>query len=165
MTSEQRKSPDYGIWMCSLHGKAVDARDSQFTVELLREWKAQAQRDSGQRVLYGNPAQGLTARTYSPSELSAGLRGAALADLDVFRRSDKWPSAAIELTLKVEGLNNPVSASALASALTALDDLILVAPPGTGKTTTLFQIADALLAAQSASPIIVPLGVLGRVKP
>jgi hypothetical protein len=39
MTPEQRKSPENGLWMCSLHGKAVDARDSQFTVELLREWK------------------------------------------------------------------------------------------------------------------------------
>jgi hypothetical protein len=56
------------------------------------------------------------------------LHAAAVADLDVFRRSENWPSAAIELTLKVEGLNDPVSASALASALTALDDLILVDP-------------------------------------
>ena len=158
MTPAQRKSPDNGIWMCSLHGKAVDAKDSQFTVQLLRDWKAQAQRDSMQRVLYGNPIQGLASRTYSPSEISAKLRAAATADLDVFRRSDKWSSDAIELTLKIEGLCDPISASALASVLATLDDLILIAPPGTGKTTTLFQIADAVLAAQSASPIVVPLG-------
>jgi hypothetical protein len=158
MAPDQRKSPDNGIWMCELHGRAVDTRDSEFTVELLREWKAKAQRDSRQRVLYGNPARGLTSRTYSPNELSARLRAAAITDLDIFRRSERWPSDAIELTLKVEGLKDPVSASALASALMALDDLILVAPPGTGKTTTLFQIADALLADQSASPIVIPLG-------
>ncbi len=39
-----------------------------------------------------------------------------------------------------------------------LDDLILVAAPGMGKTTTLFQIAEALLANDNASPIVVPLG-------
>lgn len=26
MTPDQRKSPDNGIWMCELHGRAVDAR-------------------------------------------------------------------------------------------------------------------------------------------
>ena len=51
-----------------------------------------------------------------------------------------------------------MSTSALATALTTLDDLILVAPPGMGKTTTLFQIAEAVLANGNASPIVVPLG-------
>lgn len=158
MTPAQRKSPDNGIWMCSLHGRAVDARDSIFTVKLLRKWKAQAQRESWQRVLYGNPAQDPVSQTYSPTELSARLRSASVADLDLFRRSAKWPSAAVELTLRVEGLGGSISPSALASALMTIDDLILVAPPGTGKTTTLFQIADAALASQSASPIVIPLG-------
>ena len=57
-----------------------------------------------------------------------------------------------------EWLAEPVSTSALATALTTLDDLILVAPPGMGKTTTLFQIAEGVLANGSASPIVVPLG-------
>ena len=48
-----------------------------------------------------------------------------------------------------------MSTSALATALTTLDDLILVAPPGMGKTTTLFQIAEAVLANGNASPIVI----------
>src|SRR5947207_1340061 len=43
MTREQRISPDNGIWMCRVHGTAVDAKDSEFTVEVLHQWKAHAQ--------------------------------------------------------------------------------------------------------------------------
>src|SRR5690349_5464766 len=31
-TSAQRRSADNGIWMCRVHGTAVDAKDSSFTV-------------------------------------------------------------------------------------------------------------------------------------
>ena len=157
-TPEQRRSPNNGIWMCRLHGTAIDAKDSKFTVELLHQWKAQAQKDSWQRVLYHDVPHGPAVQALTESQLSARLRAAAAADLDVFRRSNKWPSTAIALTLEVDGLSDPVSTSALATALTSLDDLILVAPPGMGKTTTLFQIAEALLANGNASPIVVPLG-------
>jgi len=154
----ERSSPDNGIWLCRLHGDAIDAKDSKYTVELLRAWKKQAQEDSWRRVLYGDVPHGPAVQTPTEDELRARLRTAAAADLDVFRRSDKWPSTTIALTLEVEGLSDPVSTSALATALTTLDDLILVAPPGMGKTTTLFQIAEAVLAKGNASPIIVPLG-------
>lgn len=157
MTSEQRKSPDNGILMCQLHGKAVDAKDSTFTIELLHEWKEKAQKDSWRRVLY-NDVEHPVAQTLSKDELSARLHAAAAADLKVFRRSDKWPSTSIALTLEVDGLNDPVSTSALATALATLDDLVLVAPPGMGKTTTLFQIAEAVLANGHSSPIVIPLG-------
>ncbi len=158
MTLEQRRSPDNGIWMCRTHGTAVDAKDSKFTVELLREWKAQAQKDSWLRVMDNGLPHGPVAQAPSEDELSARLCAAAAADLEVFRRSDKWPSTAIALTLEVDDLSDPVSTSVLATALTTLDDLILVAQPGMGKTTTLFQIAEAVLANGNASPIVVPLG-------
>ena len=157
-TPAQRKSPDNGIWMCRLHGTAVDAKDSMFTVKLLREWKAQSQKDSWRGTLYGEGPLTPTWRTPTEGELSTRVRAAAAADLAVFSRSEKWPSTAIALTLEVDGLRDPVSTSVLAIALTTLDDLIVVAPPGMGKTTTLFQIAEAMLAKGNASPIIMPLG-------
>ena len=157
-TPAQRRSPDNGIWMCRIHGTAIDARDSQFTIKLLHEWKAQAQKDSWRRVLYNDVSHGTAVQAPTEAELNTRLRAAAVADLDVFRRLDKWSPTAIALTLEVDGLSEPVSASALATALTTLDDLILVAPPGMGKTTTLFQIAEAVLANGNASPIVVPLG-------
>lgn len=128
MTSEQRRSPDNGIWVCQLHGKAVDAKDSTFTIDLLHEWKEKAQKDSCLRVLYNEDVHGLVVQELSKGELSARLHAAAVADLKVFQRSDKWPSTSIALTLEVDGLNDPVSTPALATALATLDDLVLVAP-------------------------------------
>lgn len=156
-TPEQRRSADNGIWLCRNHGTAVDAKDSKFTVELLREWKAKAEKDSWQRVMYGEGQTGPAVAASPVGELSLRFRAAAGADLEVFRRTAKWPSTAVALTLKVEGSSEPVSPSVLATALTTLDDLILVAPPGMGKTTAVFQIADAVLASGNASPIVVPL--------
>lgn len=148
---------DNGIWLCATCAHAIDSKDPKFTVALLHEWKRKTNEDSWRSVIHNIP--------YSPSmhaptvdELSARLRNAVAADLDVFRRLGKWLSTAIALTLEVDGLSDPVSASALATALTTLDDLILVAPPGMGKTTTLFQIAEAVMANGNASPIVVSLG-------
>lgn len=157
-TREQRRSDDNGIWMCKLHGTAVDAKDSKFTVELLREWKTQAQIDSWKRVLYGDVPRGPAVSSQNKDDLSKKFRTAAIEDLNVFRRSERWPSTTIPLTLEVDGLSDPVSTSSLATALLTLDDLILVAPPGMGKTTTLFQIAESLLIYGNALPIVVPLG-------
>ena len=67
-------------------------------------------------------------------------------------------SSYITRTVDIEGLNESVDTSKLAKGLTTLGDLILVAPPGMGKTTTLLQIADAVLQGNYGSPIVVPLG-------
>ncbi len=155
MTREERRSASNGIWLCKLHGSSVDSLDPEFTVELLRQWKAQAQKDSWRRNLYNDVPHGPC--TVSEEELIVRLRAASTADLEVFRRTDKWPSNAVELMLEVKGLDEPVSTSALATALTTLGDLILVAQPGMGKTTTLFQIAEKVLETGTASPILVTL--------
>lgn len=157
-SSDQRRSAKNGIWMCRVHGTAIDAKDPKFTVQLLHQWKEQAEKESWERVMYPQLSRGPPAQAATPGELSARLQAAAAADLDVLRRSDNWPSTSILLTLEVAGSSDAVTTSALATALTTLDDLILVAPPGTGKTTTVFQIAEAVLAHGKASPLVVPLG-------
>lgn len=43
MTSEQRKHPDNGIWMCRTHADEVDDDASKFTVDLLKQWKKEAE--------------------------------------------------------------------------------------------------------------------------
>ncbi|MCJ2184060.1 hypothetical protein MTR62_15350 [Novosphingobium sp. 1949] len=154
MTPEQRSSAENGIWMCRDHGKAIDSDEKAFTVGLLREWKRQVQEDSWRRVLRNEapPAP------QSNDDLHARLRDAATADLSVFRNTAKWPSTSVPLTLEVEGLSEPVTTNAIARAVVSLDDLVLVAPPGMGKTTTLFQIAEAMLTDGGGIPLIVPLG-------
>ena len=156
MSSEERSSPSNGIWMCRDHGKAIDSDDPEFTVERLHEWKSQAEQESWRRVLRNEePRSPVLA---GGTELAIRLRAAAKVDLEVFQRSGKWASTSVALTLEVEGLSEPATTSALARAVMSLDDLILVAPPGMGKTTTLFQIAEGVVANGSGIPLLVHLG-------
>lgn len=158
MTPEQRCSAENGIWLCENHARAVDSNEAQFTVELLHEWKRQAQRDSRQRVLRGAPAPRDTSREEREHELHARLRASAIEDLEGFRRSAAWPQNAVARRFRVEGDEEQISTSGAAAALLTLDDLIVVAEPGMGKTTMVFQIAEAALENGQTSPIVVPLG-------
>lgn len=156
MLPGERSSTKNGIWMCRDHGKAIDSTDPEFTVERLRKWKRQVEIVSWRRVLRNETLRKPTVAT--DMELAAQIRTAAEADLKVFRQTVKWPSTSVALTLKVNGFDDPVTTSGLAGAVTSLDDLILVAGPGMGKTTTLFQIAQGVLAAGNGMPFVVPLG-------
>ena len=156
MTPDERSSAKNGIWMCRDHGKAIDSDVKEFTVKLLRQWKRQAEEDSWRRVLRNEAPP--SPAPQDNDDLHVRLRNAAEADLAVFRNTAKWPSTSVPLTLEVDGLSEPVTTNAIARAVVSLDDLILVAPPGMGKTTTLFQIAEAMLADGSGTPLIVPLG-------
>lgn len=159
MTSDERAAADNGIWLCDVHGRAVDAKDSKFTVDELRGWKIQTNEDSWRSVMHNVP-YGPDMQAPTPDDLGRRLRAAASADLAVFRRTPKWPgtNVALTLTLKVKHVDEALSTRALANAVTTLDDLILVAAPGMGKTTTLFQVADGVLEIGNGTPLIVPLG-------
>ncbi len=159
MTSDERAAADNGIWLCDVHGRAVDAKDSKFTVDELRGWKKQTNEDSWRSVMHNVP-YGPDMQAPTPDDLGRCLRAAASADLALFRRTPKWPgtNVALTLTLKVKHVDEALSTLALANAVTTLDDLILVAAPGMGKTTTLFQVADGVLEIGNGTPLIVPLG-------
>jgi hypothetical protein len=51
----------------------------------------------------------------------------------------------------------PVLANVLGQTLGLSDDLVIVASPGTGKTSALFQLADASVRAASATPLVISL--------
>ena len=158
MTPEQRRSVDNGIWLCQLHAKTVDSDERKFTVELLHKWKGQAQRDSWLRVQYNDTRDGGIAPSVGEDELRARLRAAAVEDLANFRRSHTWPPNAIPRTLRVEDIHERISTLSLAQSITTLDDLIVIAEPGMGKTTTVFQLAEAALENGHAVLIVMPLG-------
>ena len=153
MSEAERRSAKNGIWMCKLHGTSVDSHDPKFTVELLRDWKKQAAEHSHRRVLYNDAVR---PAKVSEGELAQRLQGAAAADIEVFRRSRRWPSTDVALTVQMAELEEPVQTAALARALSELGDLALVAPPGMGKTSALLQVAEGLVAG-GETPIFVPL--------
>ena len=156
MSFEERSSAQNGIWMCRDHGKAIDSTDSEFSVERLRDWKRNAENDSWQRVLRYEDAPEPVDDTYA--KLLERIQSAATADLEVFKRTAKWPSTSVALTLLAEGFDEPITTNSLAKVVQSLDDLILIAPPGMGKTTTLFQIAEGILSNGNGTPLVVPLG-------
>lgn len=152
MSPEERRSVTNGIWMCRNHGTAIDSPDSMFTTELLRAWKKDAETESRQRVLDGD-ARPESARTHA----AADLRAAAVADVEVFRRTVRWPASSIELALTLDSANESTTTKSLAKAVVSLDDLVLVAPPGMGKTTVLLQVADGMISERAGLPMFVPL--------
>ena len=158
MSSEKRKSASNGIWLCETHARIVDSKDPMFTVELLHEWKEAAQNWSWRHVNSPEFADAGIALKPGEDELCAALRVAAVNDLEIFRRSDTWAANAIPRTFRVDGLDEGVSTLGVAAALATVDDLIIVAEPGMGKTTTMFQLAEAVLENGYGSPIVVPLG-------
>lgn len=152
MSPEERRSVTNGIWMCRSHGTAIDSPDPKFTTELLRAWKKDAETESRQRVLNG-AARPESARIHN----AADLRAAAAADIEVFRRTARWPASSIALALTIDGANESTTTKSLAKAVVSLDDLVLVAPPGMGKTTVLLQVAEGMLAERTGVPMFVPL--------
>ncbi|MFV0369505.1 MAG: NACHT domain-containing protein [Hyphomicrobiaceae bacterium] len=158
MTPDQRKADENGIWLCQDCAKAIDSDDPIFTEAFLHSWKQKHSEDMWRSVIDKLPFGPTMPPTVS--EISARFQSAAAADLAVFRRTPKWPgtNVALTLTLKVKQVEEALSTRALANAVIKLDDLILVAAPGTGKTTTLFQVADGLLEIGIGTPLIVPLG-------
>lgn len=157
LSSDERKAPENGIWLCKDHAKAVDSKDPYFTVKLLKEWKQQAN-EAAWRSINENAPFPPVPLPPSDEELRARLRQAAVADFAIFKRADNWPASSIPLTLKIGQLDEPLSTDAFAIAAMNLEDLILVAAPGMGKTTTVFQVAEGIINAEVGLPIIVPLG-------
>ena len=83
----------------------------------------------------------------------ARLLLAAKNDLDAFKRIPGWPRHPIELGLKMTRgeSSQAFHASALANAIVTFNEIVLIAAPGTGKTTTLLQVAEAILSSGTRS--------------
>ncbi|WP_426051452.1 hypothetical protein [Brevundimonas sp. SL161] len=156
MTREERRSEANGIWLCQDCGKVVDSNDSKFTVTELHDWKRRSDEDLWRSVVHNIPYE--AGMTPTANELRLRLRAAAVADLETFKQNPKWPRSEVPLTLMLERLDEPLTTRSLAEALTTFDDLVLIAPPGMGKTSTLFQVADQVVRTGTGVPLFVSLG-------
>ena len=179
LTSEQRRHHTNGIWMCQTHGKAVDSDAGHFTVEMLRKWKRDAEQRAFQAIV--TPAAqreqqvatatidaaiqvlierlGLPAQDDIESVVTRTI-AAARGDIAGFQRMAGWPCHPVALNLRMTDAGNERSfqVSGLAAALNTFNEISVIAPPGTGKTTTLLQVADAILQVGRSAPLFVPLG-------
>lgn len=163
-TPEERKSIQNGIWLCAADAKIIDDDPQTYTVELLQGWKATAKHAAF--LALSEPAgQGATpdaAPLGPPDEVTLFRRflTAAARDILGFQRGPRWPAHPVSLTLRAASHDAVVrfTAETLAVAASVHDRLVLIAPPGTGKSTTLIQLSAAINAAGAQAAVYVPLG-------
>ena len=179
LTKEQRRHKSNGIWLCRKDAKLVDSDDQHFTVEMLRKWKQTAEELSFRAILAPNATRNRRVEPAAPDaaesnliqklglpaqddleSVTVRLIRAAQADLNSFKCSPGWPRHAITLNLRmtIGDCVRAFHASALGDAIQTFNEIVVVAPPGTGKTTTLLQVAEAVLWQGNSVAAFVPLG-------
>lgn len=160
--------------MCETHAKQIDSDAKFFTVDLLRDWKQAAERAAFAALTSGKASAlpsvvmldlepelldrlGLS-KDEDIDALTARLRKAAAFDLDGFKNAHGWPPHAIALNLRSSASNAPTfDVSQCAAGIGASGELSIVAPPGTGKSTTLVQLTEAIMALDNKVAVFVPL--------
>jgi len=174
-TREARGSKENGIWLCQNCGRLIDADPAKFTVGVLTDWKRAAQERAFRELVaqsFPSPTEeaariGSLAASDDASaadaEFAARFRkahAAATDDLATYTRGPLWARTQVELTLKLfdEADAPPLSIGKLRPALEVAPEITLVAPPGTGKTTTVLQLARHVLSGNVIVPVYFRLG-------
>jgi hypothetical protein len=181
LAAEERRAPSNGIWLCELCAKLIDTDEARFTIDVLRNWKKDAEKRALLDIATAAPGtyrrpvvvvqlddedRAFLQSLALPAEdnveaVIERIRPAAERDIAAFRNTKEWPAHAIALNLTLrgsDGSGHAITIEGLANGLDAAEALNLVSPPGTGKTTTLVQLAGALLQAGHVLAVLVPLG-------
>ncbi len=178
LTPEQRRHQSNGIWVCQTHGKFIDSDDKHFTVEMLRKWKRDAEERSFRAILASHaicdrrplPVFSDTEDRELIERLGLGaqddlesvvlrLTDAAQRDFAAFKNMRGWPRHTIALNLRMADKDNVrvFNVSALAETIETFNEIVVIAPPGTGKTTTLLQLVEAILSRGTSVAAFIPL--------
>jgi hypothetical protein len=178
LSHEQRRHQSNGIWVCEVCGKLIDSDVNHFTVELLRGWKNTAEARAFRAIStafgsqpgldelfpLGEPSAELLASTglgaqYDIEAVTSRLRDAAKRDIEAFKGLRGWPQHPVPLQLTTEDGDGrrALDFSGIANAMELWDEMAIVAAPGTGKTTTLLQLAESMLSTGNKIPVFIPL--------
>lgn len=178
LTPEERRSIHNGIWLCPIHADLVDKDAAAYPVALLHEWKTQAEKLAATEA-FSDPGGGSPKIIFEPSEedysflrtlglppedtteaIVQRLAVAARNDIQAFLGQREGPAHAIalDLTFVDESGELPSSLAGMAKGIAVTGAFALVSPPGTGKTTTLIQLAETILGAGDKVAVLLPLG-------
>jgi hypothetical protein len=180
LTPEERSAEPNGIWLCKQCAGLIDQDDERFTAPVLQKWKRDAVNHALKDITTRAPGANrrlivMTDEDDEDREFLRGLalpdsdnieavvtrmRGAAARDIAAFRGAKDWPAHTIPLTLTLHAgeAKQLISIKGMADGIDVAETLNLVAPPGTGKTTTLVQLAGNILEATKLVAVLVPLG-------
>ena len=165
LSKEERKSQSNGIWCCQNHVKLVDDDKVKFTVEILKKYKADIENQCRdeiescgiqiEHVEYEDKSSDYLEHIKKlnlPDEtefdsIFQELLNMSSEDLETFKRMPGWPSYPIDLNLRIhedEKVRN-FKTKELAEFINIFGDLVIIAQPGIGKTTTLIQVTEEIL--------------------
>ena len=161
LTKDERRHHRNGIWLCGTHGQLVDSDESHFTVEELLEWKRLAELRSFQEMVESKP-NSIGAQLADDKEVQTAfdlLMDYSKIDLSTFQQTPSWPAYPITLNLRMPDAESTkvFTVSGLASGIEVFDQIAVIAAPGTGKTTSLLQLAEATLAKSASVAVFIPL--------
>jgi hypothetical protein len=179
LTAQERRHASNGIWLCQTCAHLIDVDIERYPAELLRKWKSEA--EDFALLSIGTAGPGYHAFKYKvelddsdrellqglalPSEddvgsVTARLNDAARQDIEAFRGTRNWPKHPIQLTFRMEDPknDNALGPPDVAELLGLRNEIAIVAPPGTGKTTSLLQLAEFVGADEETVAAFVPLG-------
>lgn len=159
LSPEQRRDDANGIWLCANHAKAVDSDPKQFTIDLLKSWKATAEKRAFEELM-GEGKPPVTPLVAATAEIRAKALAAARNHNAGFTQGPRWPSRPVKLNLRLvrDTHQESFDADTLAEATASFNRLVIVAPPGTGKSTSLLQTVEAVCERRGVPAIFVPLG-------
>ncbi|MBO3758902.1 hypothetical protein [Ciceribacter sp. L1K22] len=177
LSSEERRSFSNGIWLCRDHAHQIDHDEEHFTVAMLRQWKRDAEARAFEQLTTGGLARTvnlgpelieelkeLAASLSLPAEddllnVKRRLQESVSKHLDAFESLPEWPVHTVKLSLEAQlphDKSGIFDVDRLGPALQAAGEVSIVAPPGTGKSTTLVQLGRKLNEG-GPIPLLIPL--------
>ena len=172
MTPAERSHPDNGIWLCQQCGKLIDS-DTKYTVDILHGWRRKSEDATVREIqtgkivvaaetapmledMDGNPI--VLAQPTADPGLPARIHAASVEDVGKFKRLDTWPKHPVTLGLKAGEKEEQFLVTDLGSTIRTVGKVAIVSAPGTGKSTTLIQAAESILADPLEAVAFVRLG-------
>ncbi|MDV5064204.1 hypothetical protein RVY78_09625 [Veillonella sp. YH-vei2232] len=179
LTPDQRKHINNGIWLCSNCSILIDRDEDAFPVSLLDDWKRTAESRSFAAIA-GSSIDAQLIRKI-PVEMDEAdleiirslslpqdddvekvivrLRNAAKIDIKTFKDERGWPKHVVPINMTSEDTSGVhiFSIAGVATAMEIVNEISIIAAPGHGKTTTMVQLADTILASEGGIAVVIPL--------
>lgn len=178
LSTDERASITNGIWLCHNCHTLIDKDVDRYDVDVLKEWKSGATQRAFDAISTGTArsATGVIRLKLDDADIEflkglgipndediektyARAKVAAQQHIETFKTEPDWPTHVVSLHLSIhtDAGRRRVTVNDLARSLRVPDGLNVVSEPGTGKSTTLVEIAAAALNQDQAIPVLIPL--------